>query len=490
MVAPRNSAGAWYFFHKGNFAALRRRVQDLRDIGARFVRFWIPWSEVEKEEGRFDFSYIDDVISTIAATGLRLDIMLCTLMAPKWFWQNRLSARPENERGEALYRPSPDRVQSACLSLWHPQARQRTAAFIDKCFGLCLDKWAPLILFVRISMGRFNEPNYPDARHFWCYDDWAAAHFRDRLKEKYEGNIAAFNLAWGTRYAAFRDVVVPKPAQFKAMTAAGRADFIDWYRDAKDEFVLWTIKTLKARLQPYQTIVVYPAGSDDADVHRQDFVRDAKLHPTLRQMARNYWLVGQCRELGLAAQYAGLGVKVNEVFLKQLVKRCRDGRIPLYGQIPGLKSRCEAVNDPEAIAQLVVRFGLHGLGWNKDKDVFDTPTKPKERFNRLKRAFELIDRHYGVDVSSPVLSGIRHVTRGNAATIEWTTDKPCDGVVIYGTRRGFLSSLSPYERTFVPEHSVELSGLRPGVPYSYIVSSMAQDGHASCGPERTFILGG
>jgi hypothetical protein len=488
MVVPRNSAGAWYYFIKRNFPALRRRMEDLKAIGARFVRLWIPWSEVEKEEGRFDFSYIDDIISTIAATGLRLDITLCSLMAPKWFWDKYSEARPWNERKEPVYKPIPDQVQSASISLWHPQLKPQTAKFIDRCFSLCLDKWAPLILFVKASMGRHNEPNYPDPKYFWCYDPLARADFRARMQEKYGRDVSALNAAWGTGFGTFGEVEVPEPARFKALTTSSRADFIDWYRDVKDEFVLWTIQTILPRLKPHQKLVVYPAGSDDADAHREDFIQKGKVHPALRQMARNFWLIEKCRELGLVAQYAGLGIKVRREFLKQLADRCRAAGIPLYGQIAGLQSRCGEANNPEAIAELIVEFELHGLGWNKDQDVYATATQPNKCFEQLKKAFKLIDDHYQEKPANPVLSGIRHVLRGDLASIEWTTDKPCDGVVIYGTKSGFLSSLSSYSRTFTLPHAVELRGLRTGVPYFYVVLSMDPNGHASCWQERSFTL--
>lgn len=488
IVAPRNSAGAWYFFIKGDFPALRRRMEDLRSIGAHFVRFWIPWSEVEKEEGRFDFSYVNDAISTIVATGLRLDITLCSLMAPGWFWKKYPDARHLNEKNEPVYPPIPDRVQSAPISLWHPQLKPRTEAFISQSFSRCLDDWAPLVLFVKTSMGRLNEPTYPDSKHFWCYDAYARADFRARMKEKYGGDISSLNAAWGTSYGGFGTIEVPAPGRFRAMTTAGRADFIDWYRDAKDEFVLWTIRTLRSRLKPYQGIVVYPAGSDDADVCREDFVQKAKVRSALRQMARNFWLIKKCGELGLAAQYAGVGVKAGREFILQLAAKCREAGVPLYGQIPGLKSRTGLDNNPELVARLIVDLGLHGLGWNKDRDVFATATQPNERFEQLKRGFEFIDRCYGENATNPDLRDIRHIPGRDSATIEWRTDRPCDSVVIYGTRRGFPSGTASYARAFSTRHAVELRGLRAGVSYFYIASSMDENGNSSCGPERSLTL--
>jgi len=471
-VAPRNSAGAWYFFIRGNYAALRRRMEDLRGIGARFVRFWIPWSEVETEEGRFDFSRVDDAISTIASTGLRLDITLCSQMAPAWFWDKFPDARPLNERGEPVYPPLPDRVQSAPVSLWHPELRPRLEAFVERAFAECLDRWAPLILYLRMSMGRLNEPNYPDARHFWCYDPWARADYRARMEAR-DGRGPA------------RRADVPRPAGFRSLTAAGRADFIDWYRDAKDDFVLWTIRTLRRRLKPWQRVVVFLAGSDDADAHRQAFIREGLVHPSLRLMARNFWLVERCREMGLYAQYAGVGLNVNRSFLGRLAGRCRDAGVPLYGQIPALLSLSGAPNDPELVARLIVEFGLHGLAWNKDSDLYDGPTRPNARLESLARAFALIDRSAGDSAAPPVLSSLRHTPGRGAGRVEWTTDKPCDGVVLYGARQRFPSRIASGRRAFTLGHAVEIGGLRPGVPYYYVVSSMDRSGRASCGPERT-----
>jgi hypothetical protein len=490
FVTPRNSAGAWYFFHKGNLAALGRRMADLKEIGARFVRFWVPWSEVEPEEGRFDFAYVNDAIAAIAATGLRLDITLCSLMAPAWFWAKYPDARPMNERGEPVYKPSPNSVASASISLWHPELRPRTEAFINRAFAACLDRWAPVVLFVRVSMGRFNEPNYPDPKHFWCYDRWAQADFRARMDAKYAGDVSALNGAWGTRAGGFEKIEVPEPRGFKTSTPAARADFIEWYRDAKDGFVVWAIGALQSRLKPWQRVVVFPAGSDDADAHMEPFVQKGVVRPSLRHMARNSWLIKICREMDLCAQYAGLGLNVDEGFLRRLADLCRGAGVPLYGQIAGLRCKSDgAANCPEAIAKQVVEFKLHGLAWNKDEDVFCGPVQPNEKFRELKRAFDLIARRHGEAGPDPAISSVKHLPSPDGARIEWETDRECDGFVLYGTRRGLPERASAREPAPGRTHAVALSGLRPGALHYYRVSSMDRLGRAACGPERTFVPG-
>jgi hypothetical protein len=93
-------------------------------------------------------------------------------------------------------------------------------------------------------------------------------------------------------------------------------------------------------------------------------------------------------------------------------------------------------------------------------------------------------------VAGPVISG---VTSGeitsSEATINWTTDKPSDSQVLYGTTQsyGLSSSLVP---TPVTAHSIKLTGLAASTNYYYKVSSKDSQGNATTSQELTFTTAG
>jgi hypothetical protein len=487
MIAPRNSGGAWVPFIQNDYPSLRKRMKDLRSIGAKYVRLWFPWSKIEKEEGRFEFSYFEDIISNIVASGLKLDITLATIMAPMWFWHKYPDAYMINQRGQRIFKPRPDMVQSAPISIWHPQIKPRYEKFIDQCFIKSLNHWAPFIYFFRISMGRLNEPTYPDKNCFCCYDPHAQKDFRDKMKEKYT-NITALNSSWSSSFYNFAAIKVPKPDQFKNMNENHRRDFIYWYRDSKDQFVLSLVDRLQSRLKPHQKIIVFPAGLDDADKYFDGFIKNAKVHFSIRHMDRNFWLLEQCKRLGLYAQYAGVGIYAKETFTATLIAhyKAKGYTFPIYAQIPGLYARDGKPNDPDKIAQLITELGYYGFAWNKDRHLYQSRTRPNQMFNKLKRGFSIIERHYGGDYANPKITNIKISQGSNSATIDWETNKPCDSVVVYGIKSGFMRRVSKYDQSLKREHSIQITNLDPNVIYYYVVASSDEYGNFTCANEKSF----
>jgi len=70
----------------------------------------------------------------------------------------------------------------------------------------------------------------------------------------------------------------------------------------------------------------------------------------------------------------------------------------------------------------------------------------------------------------PVISGVQVTNIASTwATVVWTTDKPADTVVHYGTSIGLGLTVS--DAGLTTDHSILLSGLEPGVTYYYEVQS-------------------
>ena len=75
------------------------------------------------------------------------------------------------------------------------------------------------------------------------------------------------------------------------------------------------------------------------------------------------------------------------------------------------------------------------------------------------------------NTSPPVIGGVQPVdVTTTSATIIWTTDEPADSVARYGDDAKALS-LTASDAGLVTGHSVQLTGLRPGIAYYYEVRS-------------------
>ena len=105
------------------------------------------------------------------------------------------------------------------------------------------------------QLGR-NEPN----NTFWCYSRNAQIDFRRGMKEKY-ATLAALNAAWNANYAAWDDIVVPKPPAAKGKHWE---DVLLWYRDTKDRFVAAQVRNFKNVVSRYSngriSLMLYVPG--------------------------------------------------------------------------------------------------------------------------------------------------------------------------------------------------------------------------------------
>src|SRR5690606_10450085 len=89
-------------------------------------------------------------------------------------------------------------------------------------------------------------------------------------------------------------------------------------------------------------------------------------------------------------------------------------------------------------------------------------------------------------VLPPVISGV--VVSGisaTGATITWSTDKPADSQVAYGTTTAY-GSLSDLDANLVTAHSVTLSNLMPSTTYHFQVLSRDAQGNLANSADFTF----
>lgn len=537
-LPPRNSGGLWPFEKdeigpsladrdESEVGLLTERASKLKAAGSQYIELWIPWSEAEPEPGRFEFGKFEKLLSAVVATGQKVEITLASSMYPAWFYDSVLAADagrnlfwfwddgapvPGAVAEPALgahHQFNPRRVQSPPLSLWAPpEAKAYLQRFVDRAFQDLLDKWAPAIIYFHFSLGRLNEPLYPDRQHFWCYDPNAVLDFRGRMEARYR-TVGALNEAWRARYAAFSEVRPPVPP-FEGVRAAQMTDFLAWYRDSKRRWVLEATGWVQAHLQPWQKNLVYVAGgSGDSELAAQGRTylemgpgldwADPKLDPavkdTIRAMEDNFWLVRTAKESNWVLQYAGIAGLTeagapalcdHNPVCREVPRYARTAGYtgPIYAQIPFLT---RDLRQPEFVAEQIYVHdgGYYGLHWTNDENLFGAEDGP--RLQSLERAWRNIQAYFGTDAQPPGILQAREEVSESSVEVSWTTDEPTEGFVLYGLSARRLDRLSSLDG-LKTGHRVSLEKPAANTTVYYLVFATDAFGNSSAGPVRSFAV--
>lgn len=167
------------------------------------VQLWVVWGWVESEEGRYDFSDYEELISIAEENGL--DVILSTIAEIHPFWLPRVL--PEARMVDHLGRPQVSSLRGECLvglspgvCLDHPEAAARALAFLQAC-GRALGG-RPAV----IAWDVWNETRWAvEGDGYLCHCDASVALFRDWLAHEY-GDLDGLNRAWRRRYSSWSDV--------------------------------------------------------------------------------------------------------------------------------------------------------------------------------------------------------------------------------------------------------------------------------------------
>lgn len=173
----------------------------MREAGMNLVRMAeFSWIRMEKEEGAYDFSWLDHAVETLAAQGVRSLLCTPTAAPPKWVMDK------------------------------HPDIHQHHADGRRREFGgrrhYCVNSQTYRMLSVRIAEAMGN--HYRDNPHVigyqidnelmaedpFCYCPSCVRKFQGWLREKF-GTVEELNRRWGLdfwsqRYRSFDEVILPK----------------------------------------------------------------------------------------------------------------------------------------------------------------------------------------------------------------------------------------------------------------------------------------
>ena len=219
--------GVYYYPEHWNENQWERDLKRIAELGFHFTHFSeFAWSQLEPNDGKFDFSWLDRVVNIADKNGLK--VIMCT----------------------------PSAIPPAWLTLKHPEILVKTSeGFLIK-HGMRLNtngshpvyqKYIQRILH-EMTKRYGNNPavagwqidNEPHFEGLYDYSDFAQKSFRNWLKNKYI-TVDALNQAWGAsfwsfNYNNFQQIAIPNPKEhaanphalldFKRFTADAIADAI------------------------------------------------------------------------------------------------------------------------------------------------------------------------------------------------------------------------------------------------------------------------
>lgn len=240
--------------------AFRQQLQQAKTLGVDAVSVDVWWGLVEAHaDQQFDWQYYDAVFADIRQAGLNIVPIMafhqcggnvgddCDIPLPAWIWQHY--SRHGLQQADLQYQSEYGQRSVETVALWADelvlmQYRQFMQAFATRYVGL-----APYFAEINISMGPAGELRYPSYNShdqgktaypsrggFQAYSRLAIADFQAQMTKRYQ-DIAALNLAWGTKYDSFAFVQPPSDAEHFMQSGAiyhsqyGR-DFSYWYQQA------------------------------------------------------------------------------------------------------------------------------------------------------------------------------------------------------------------------------------------------------------------
>lgn len=195
--------GAYYYPEHWDESQWERDFRKMREMGFEFTHFAeFAWVQLEPEEGRYDFSWLDRAVELAAKYDLKVIMCTSTATPPVWLSRKYPEILLKNEDGTVLDHGA--RQHASFSSPLYRKLSYRMIEQLAKHYGN-----DPRIIGWQLD----NEPAVQ-----FDYNAAAQQGFRDFLRRKYTGNIRLLNEAWGTSfwsevYASFDEITLPKRAQ-------------------------------------------------------------------------------------------------------------------------------------------------------------------------------------------------------------------------------------------------------------------------------------
>lgn len=233
--------GTYYYPEHWSSSQWERDIKNMADLGFEFTHFGeFAWSAMEPEEGKYDFSWLDEAVRLAEKYGLKVIMCTPTPTPPAWLTTKHPDVLVVNDNGQTIRHGA--RQQAS----W---ASDTYRAYVEKIVTQLAQRYgnSPAIWGWQID----NEPSH--YAFSYEYSENAQRKFRQWLKNKY-GTIDKLNDVWGTAfwsqtYNNFEQIVIPNEKvlpgkanphamlDYKRYTADECASFINFQNDILRKYI-------------------------------------------------------------------------------------------------------------------------------------------------------------------------------------------------------------------------------------------------------------
>lgn len=250
--------GVDYYPEQWDISIMEEDLANIKELGSNVVRIGeFAWHLMEKEEGKYDFSFFDTVIKKANEYGLKVIFGTPTATIPAWLVKKYPEILSEFENGEkrtfggrhiycfnseVFYKYSEKIIRE--LANHYKDEKNIVAWQIDNEFG--------------------HEGSDE------CYCPKCHRAFQEFLRNKFNNSIDELNKTYGTtfwsqEYNSFEEIPVPK----KTITTHSPALRLDWERFRSKSIVDYSnfqVKLLKSIIPDCVVIHDFPGGGLDKHV--------------------------------------------------------------------------------------------------------------------------------------------------------------------------------------------------------------------------------
>lgn len=372
---------------------IRRRFDLYKSMGIRTIRSGkMGWASLTDDQGNWKKA-ASPYYDLMREYGFRLKLIAATIMGPPaWFVERHPDSRLVDENG---------RFSRNTISYWFPGAAAYTTAAADKVLERMKEAgYLDMVDALVVDFGPAGEPLYPPdwtqipngldvpsgPEVFWCYDEHARADFPRAMKEKYE-DIGSLNAAWGTGYASFDELEVPKPRTVKGTQWE---DVLIWYRDAKRSFMEQQIIGFKKAIDKHSggriAPLLYIPGSDVTDEQWAEAVRTGDGAGNVRIMCDSRFIMDMGKKYDCILQYTGFENEPETKKLRAYLDAHGMRDIPFIGENAG---QYECARDPENLVRIIKENRMIGIDYTHTRHLFKTDTLSKSAiYPKFERAME------------------------------------------------------------------------------------------------------
>ncbi|HEU4386397.1 MAG TPA: beta-galactosidase, partial [Blastocatellia bacterium] len=247
--------GVYYYPEHWPESQWERDFSKMEEMGFEFVHMAeFAWANMEPEDGKFDFAWLDKAVQLAAKHKLRVIMCTPTPCPPAWLAESHPEIFLVRADGQRLEHGS--RANNALADPTYLRHCERVITEMAKRYGR-----NPAIWGWQLD----NEPNaLPD------YSPSAQRAFREWLNARYK-TVDVLNREWGTafwslRYNSFDQIRIPNTNLLYGPSPHAVLDFKRFTADQTGKFLNWQVSLLRRHITPAQWITtnyIATIGSSD-----------------------------------------------------------------------------------------------------------------------------------------------------------------------------------------------------------------------------------